>query len=101
MVTIEQRINAIAADAERVTDIVEFELKREIVYTSRAKVLIDAIAGVFKAMNVIEAEGVPTDFNDDWTALRLRLADARSQFKHVLNGAGDVTLPPCQVVPRQ
>jgi hypothetical protein len=60
---------------------------------TRQQLTLDAIQGIFKAMNQIECDAVPSDFDDEWRALRLRFAHAQSKFEHILNGAADITQP--------
>jgi hypothetical protein len=94
--TIEQRIAAIREEAKTIAILAEIDLAREVLYLSRARVMVATINGVFAAMNGIECEGAQSDFDDDWRALRLTLARAQTQFESVTDGSGDTNRPPCQ-----
>ena len=92
---IEDRVHALLEDGQTVATIAEAELDHKIIYITRAKTLTDAIADIFRAMNDLECGATPSDFDDAWRALRLRLAHAQSKFEQILNGAGDIMHPPC------
>jgi hypothetical protein len=95
MVKIEQRISAIAENAGGVATICEADLRRRVVYSTRARIMLDAIRGVFVAMDQIEHEAMLSDFDDAWPALRLRLSYSQTQFQQILNGVAGITQPPC------
>jgi hypothetical protein len=103
MSTITQHIESITENATAVATLAEADLAREVVYVSRARVMATAIKGVFAAMDQLECSGTSAgfEFNDDWRAVRLRLALAQSRMEAVISGAGDSTLPPCQATPRR
>jgi hypothetical protein len=98
MVTIEQRFAAIQEKACTVVTMATSELKKPIVYVSRAHVMAGVIRDTLRAMDQIEADAVASDFTDDWRHMRLTLAHAQTQFESVINGSGDLTssLPACR-----
>ena len=100
---IEQHIQSITQNANAVATLAETDLARDIVYVSRARVMVTAIKGVFAAMDQLECSGTAAGFvfNDDWRAVRQRLALAQSRFEAVISGSADLTLPPCQATPRR
>lgn len=99
--TIEARITAIKEDAQSVAAVAECDLGRAVVYVSRSRIMLAAIQGVTTAMDQIECDGAPSDFNDDWRQLRSRLAHAQTRFEAVISGSQDTALPPCQVSSRR
>ena len=46
MVKIEQRISAIAENAGGVATICEADLRRRVVYSTRARIMLDGVAGI-------------------------------------------------------
>lgn len=95
MNTIETRIASITERASAVATLCETDLSRRVVYSSRARIMLDAISGVATVMNEIEAVAAPSDFGEAWRSLRHRLGAAESSFQNVINGAGDIQQIPC------
>jgi hypothetical protein len=91
----EDSIASIAENAGGVAAICEADLGRRVVYTTRARIMLDAIRGVFVAMDQIEHEATTSDFDDAWRALRLRLSYSQTQLQQILNGVAGITQPPC------
>ena len=92
---IEERIKAVTEHASNVAALCETTLAGRIVYFTRARVLHDAISGVVWAMDQIERQATPSDFNDDWRDLRLRLAQSQTRFQRIIAGA-DAPQHPCR-----
>jgi hypothetical protein len=95
---IEDCITAISENADRVATICEADLSRRVVYSTRAGIMVDAIRGVFLAMDQIERDGAASDFNDQWRSLRSRLALSQSRFEAVISVAANITQPACRPV---
>jgi hypothetical protein len=98
MNTIEDRITAVAEKACTVVTMATSDLKKPIVYVSRAQVMAGVIRDTLRAMDQIEADAVASDFTEDWRQMRLMLAHAQTQFETIINGSGDLTQQPCRPV---
>jgi hypothetical protein len=93
--TIEQRITAVVEKAGAVLLTAKAELSRRVIYCTRARVMADATRDTLRAMTELEADGVSSDFPDEWRHMRLTLAYAQTQFQRIIDGAGDHDQPPC------
>jgi hypothetical protein len=87
LMTIEDRISAIAAKARDVAGVVDAELARRVVYLDRARVIVGIVHDTLAVMTKIEGEAVPSDFDDAWRELRLRLAHSQARLERIINGA--------------
>lgn len=93
----ETRIANTQGNASNIADLLENELAQRVIYIRRAHLLIGLARDAQEVMRRAEAAGVESDFNDDWHALRSRLAHAQRQFENII-GASDVPQQPCKTI---
>ena len=94
--TITDRIFTVQAQVANVVAFLEGELKEQIVYVHRSRVLLGVIHSTLTAMADLESQGVHSDFDDDWFELRRRLIQAQEQFQAIIAGS-DAPRQPCQL----
>ncbi|HEY1771458.1 MAG TPA: hypothetical protein VGG02_14500 [Chthoniobacterales bacterium] len=93
--TITNRIATLFKNASEVCRAAETSLSQRVVYITRAAAMRGVLTSALEAMNELERLAVPADFDDEWRALRVKVAFLITKSQRIIAGS-DCAPAPCR-----